>query len=141
MQRLAYVGLTGAAAEIGYLGENARTRASEELEWRIACDRLLKEGVIASEATLLELCWSEACSIAANSKIWRAICLVADDLLVGAPVPEESVIDRVCFTQASHRPNLFLNLPLRPRMRSANLSQRSFMPLATGREVPTGSLG
>ena len=66
------------------------------------------EGVIASEATLLELCWSEACSMAANPKIWRAICLVAHDLLVGAPVPEESVIDRVCFTQASHRPNLFL---------------------------------
>src|SRR5215207_9957371 len=50
MQRLAYFGLTGAAAEIGYLGENARTRALslEELEWRIACDSLLKEGVIAS---------------------------------------------------------------------------------------------
>ena len=108
MQRLAYVGLTGAAAEIGYLGENARTRALEELEWRIACDRLLRDGVIASEAWLLELCWSGACSMAANPKIWRAICLVADDLLVGAPVPEESVIDRVCFTQASHRPNLFL---------------------------------
>jgi len=46
--------------------------------------------------------------MAANPKIWGAICLVAKDLLVGDAVPEESVIDRVCFTQASHRPNLSL---------------------------------